>query len=147
MNILMCQQIYFNFILYGCTFNCTEYLLNSAQCWKFKLFLILLFCTILQEISQKLILHVSLFPLGRFQDVDLLSKSLFLNAAKPVIQDVCSISFTKFIRASSLALARTEYYHSFHLSQFDTKIIVLMVQCAEEINSTNNLVVLLVWNM
>lgn len=87
--------------------------------------------TILHNTSRNLLeakfLHVCLFPLDRFQDVELLSKSVFLNAAKPAIQDVCSISFTKFIRASSLALAKTEYYHSFHLSQFDTKIIVLMV--------------------
>lgn len=66
-------------------------------------------------------LYASLFPLDRFQDVELFSKNVFLNAAKPAIQDVGSISFTKFIRASSLTLAKTEYYHSFHLSQFDTK--------------------------
>ena len=80
--------------------------------------------TILHNTSVNLLeaefLHASLFPLDKFQDVELLSKSVFLNAAKSAIQDVGSISFTKFIRASSLALAKTEDYQSFHLSQFDT---------------------------
>lgn len=45
--------------------------------------------TILHNTSMNLLeakfLHASLLPLDKFQDVELLSKSVFLNAAKPAI--------------------------------------------------------------